>query len=80
MSDDDTVWPDDLEMGDVVTFNGDKYEVTGTGPAEATIEPINRDRGQAEVFRWAFTGDVGIELEMDYTQDEFGEMVSKDDE
>lgn len=76
MSDAERVWPDALEMGDRVEFDGDEYEVVGLGPGEATIERVDDDSYRAEVFRWAFTDDVGIELKTDFSQDEFGEMVT----
>jgi hypothetical protein len=69
------VWPDDLEIGDTVTFDGHEYEVVGTGPGEATIERVDDDNVTAEVFRWAFTDAVGIELERSFEQDEFGQFV-----
>lgn len=75
MSDTDRVWPDDLELGDIVEFDGDEYEVVGTGPGEATIERVDGDSYTAEVFRWAFTDQVGVELETAFDQDEFGSMV-----
>jgi len=76
--DTDHVWPDDLELGDTVEFDGDEYEVVGTGPGEATIERVDDDSYTAEVFRWAFTDQVGIELETAFDQDEFGRMVDTD--
>jgi hypothetical protein len=78
-TDDGSVWPDDLEIGDHVKFDGDEYFVVGTGPGEATLERVDDDSITAEVFRWAFTDSVGIELETAYSQDEFGAMVETED-
>lgn len=72
------IFPDELEMGDRVEFDGNEYEVVGTGPGEATLERLGDMDYKAEVFRWAFTDSVGIELEASFTQSEFGEMVTKD--
>lgn len=73
------VWPDDLEMGDRVEFDGHRYEVVGTAPGEASLERVDNDSYTAEVFRWAFTDAVGIELETEFEQQQFEKMVSRGD-
>lgn len=73
--DSERLWPDGLEMGDGVEFDGDEYEVIGTGPGKATMERVDDGSYRAEVFRWAFSNQVGIELETGFSQDEFGELV-----
>ena len=73
----DQLWPDALEVGDRITIADCKYEVTGTGPAEASIERTDDSNVTGELFRWAFSNAVGVEIEQSYEQDEFGEMVSK---
>jgi hypothetical protein len=75
MSDDSPVYPDDLEMGQTVAFDGNEYEVVDTGPGEAMIERTDDTGIRAEVFRWAFTDAVGIELEAQFEQNEFASMV-----
>jgi hypothetical protein len=74
----DKVWPDDLEMGDRVDIDGHDYVVVGTGPGEATLDRVNGDGVTAEVFRWAFTDRVGIEIEIGMSQDEFERNVNPD--
>jgi hypothetical protein len=69
-------WPDDLELGDTVEFDGRTYEVVGTGPGEATIESDDEDEITAEVGRWAFTDAVYIEVERSFEQSEFQQMVT----
>jgi hypothetical protein len=80
MSQTGRVWPDDLELGDTVEFDGHEYEVVGTGPGEATIERVDDDSFTAEVFRWAFTDNVGIELETAFGQEEFERMIDTEAE
>lgn len=58
--------------------DGDEYEVVGTGPGKATVERVDDDSYTAEVFRWAVTNQVGIELKTDFSQEEFGELVDKE--
>lgn len=68
-------WPDDLEMGDRLEFDGHEYEVVGTGPGEATLDRVGDDSFTIEVFRWAITGAVGIEFETAMTQEEFEQAI-----
>jgi len=76
MSDDTNhIWPDDLEMDDRIEFDGDEYVVVDTRAGEATLERVDDDSFTAEVFRWVFTNQVGIELETAMSQEEFGHSV-----
>jgi hypothetical protein len=75
---DTRVWPDDLELDDRVKFDGNEYIVVGTGPAEATLERVDNDDNTIEVFRWAFTDSVGLELKTSMSQEEFGRSVDTD--
>lgn len=74
------VWPDDLELDDRVEFDGHEYVVVGTSPAEATLERVDNDDYTVEVFRWALTDLVGLELETSMSQEEFGRTVDTDTE
>jgi len=71
------IWPDSLELEDEIEYNGDKYEVVGTGPGEAMIEKISDSSITGEVFRWAFTDAVGIEIEASFEQEGFEKMVNR---
>jgi hypothetical protein len=75
MNDTERVWPDDLELGDRLKFDGQEYVVIGTGPGEAALERTDDDSFTLEVFRWALTDQVGLELETDMSQEEFGRSV-----
>lgn len=70
------VWPDDIEMGDRLEFNGDEFEVVGTGPAEATLETTGEKGIELKIFRWAISDDVGIKATTTVSQDEFGDLLS----
>lgn len=76
-NDTDELWPDDLEMGDTLDVAGHEYEVVGTAPGKATIERVDDDSIIGEVFRWALTDHVGIEIERQFSQSEFEERVEK---
>lgn len=76
----ENLWPDDLDVGDEVEFEGRTFEVTGTGPAEASLESTGKESITAEVGRWAFTNAVYVELERSFEQDEFPEMVTREGE
>jgi hypothetical protein len=69
------LWPDNMKMGDTVEFRGHKYEVVGTGPGKAQIECVDDENVTGEIFRWAFTNEVGVELEVGFSQSEFSERV-----
>ena len=71
------LWPDCLELGDIIELAGREFEVVGTGPAEATLECVEDESYTAEVFRWAFSNAVGVETEVAFEQDEFGRLVTK---
>jgi hypothetical protein len=73
----DELWPDDLEMGDTMDLAGHEYKVVGTAPGKATIERVDDDSIIGEVFRWALTDQVGIEIERQFSQSEFEERVEK---
>jgi len=79
-NDTEKFWPDDLEMGDRVDFDGHDYVVVGTGPSEATLDRINGDGTKLEVFRWALTDAVVFELEKTVSQEEFERLVDTDTE
>ena len=70
-------WPDDLKLGDRFQFQGDTYEVVGTGPGEATADRVGDQDVTAEIGRWAFTDAVYIELEISMSQQEFGDKVNQ---
>lgn len=72
-------WPDNLEVGDTVSLLGEEFEVTGTGPGKATAEHTDDDTIEVELFRWAFTNQVGVEIELGFDQDVFAEKVNKDE-
>ncbi len=72
------LWPDDLELDDRLEFDGDEYVVVGTGPGEATLDRVDDDSFTIEVFRWAFTNEVGIELETHVSQEEFERSLETD--
>jgi len=74
-SDTGRIWPDDLELDDRLKFDGQEYVVIGTGPGEATLERTDDDSFTLEVFRWAFTDQVGLELETAMSQEEFERSV-----
>jgi hypothetical protein len=74
----DQVWPDDLELGDKFEFDGYTYEVVSTGLAEATADRVDNDEITVEMFRWAITDQVGIELETAVSQEEFGHSLQTD--
>lgn len=71
----EATWPDDLEVDDRVEIDGHTYVVTGTGPGEASIERVGNQDVVGKVFRWAFTGAVGVELKTDFTQEQFENCV-----
>jgi len=75
MTADEPLWPDDLELDDTLTFDGDEYAVVGTGPGEATLERVDDESVTLEVFRWALSDSIGIELETSLTQAEFERSV-----
>lgn len=69
------LWPDDLELDDRLTFDGHEYVVVGTGPGEATLDRVDDETITMEVFRWAITGQVGIELETTVSPESFERAV-----
>lgn len=75
----ETVWPDELEMGDRVEFDGHTYIVTGTGPAEASLERVDDPDVTGKVFRWAFTNNVEFEFKKTLDQEDFGRCVATDE-
>jgi len=79
-SDAERLWPDDLELDDRLEFDGHEYVVVGSGPGEATLDRVDDDSFTIEVFRWAFTNEVGIELETHMSQEEFERSLHTDTE
>lgn len=67
--------PDDLEMDDRIEWEGHTYVVVGTGPGEATLDRVDDQSITMEVFRWAITGQVGIELETTVSPEAFEKTV-----
>jgi hypothetical protein len=72
------LWPEDLQLDDCFEFDGHEYVVVGTGPNEATLERIGDDSFTIEVFRWAFTESVGVELKSTISQEEFEQSLQTD--
>ena len=70
-------WPNGLEVGDEIEIANHSFEVTGTGPSEAIAEHENGF--EVEVFRWAMTDAVGVEVRNNFTQEEFDKLVTKND-
>lgn len=76
----DELWPDSLRVGDTIEYNGNSYEVVGTAPGKATVERVDDSSVQADLFRWAFSDTVGMEIEHSIEQEQFGKMVTRNNE
>jgi hypothetical protein len=72
----DQFWPDNLELGDRFEFDGDTYQVVGTGPGKATADRVGDDSITIELGRYAFTNAVYIEMETTMDQEAFAQSVS----
>jgi len=74
------LWPSDLQLDDKMVFDGDEYIVVGTGRGEATLHPVDADKNtEMKVFRWALINSVGIELETSISQEEFQQLVEREE-
>jgi len=68
----DSLWPSNIEEGDTVTLLDTEFEVVETGPTRVFAKSNN---ARAEIFRWAFTNEVGVEIELGFQQGAFAEHV-----